>query len=371
MAIFSLQTINAQSSKVSTAYFLMSDYKESKSLKDLMKAKEAIDVASKHETTSLQGKTWYYSGLIYNLLSKNEITKADGTDYSSISIASLTKAITINDKKFREDAKVIQLFRELSVNSFNEGVEFYKVQNFKSSYTKFISTVSTNKLIIDHGEVEPVSTITAIEYSAISASNAGMDNEAIDSYEKLMKLDNVGNHYFNLAKLYKKVGNEASYKETLEKGSVAFPDDANIIIEQLNILIKAGKTADAIDKIDKAIELQPENDMLYFVKGNTLETAGQVDEALKLYEKATEVNPKNDKALYNIGAVHFKKANKLIEEMNKLGMEPAEIKKYDALNAERKNIYRKAKPYFEKVLELVPGDAVSKKALNKINSTLE
>jgi len=369
--LISLQTINAQSSKVSTAYFLMDDYEQAHNSKDLLKAKEAIDAAALHESTSVQGKTWYYRGLIYNMLAEDETTKVDGNDYAAEALVSLKKSLSLNDKRFRDDDKVIQILKELSVNTFNSGVEFYKTRDFKTSYAKFNSTADINAAIVENGEKEPVSSATAIEYAAISASNANLNEEAIAAYEKLMTIDKVNNHYFNLANIYKKMGDNAKYEETLEIGSKAFPDDANIIIAQLNILIKAGKTSEAMDKIDKAIELQPENDMLYFVKGNTLENAGQIDEAIVLYEKAAEINPKNDKALYNIGAVYFKQANKLIEEMNKLTMSAADTKKYEELNTERKNIYRKAKPYFEKVLELVPTDAVSKKALNKINSTLD
>lgn len=366
-----LQANFAQSSKVSTAYFLMTDYEQSKTTKDLLKAQETIDVASTHETTSLQGKTWYYRGLIYKMLSENEALKANGVDYTVDAIISFEKALTIEDKRFRDDDKVKRNLTEMTVNSFNTGVELFKAQDFKAAYVKFNGTVNLNKILSSNGVEEPVNSLTATEYSAIAASNAGMNEEAISSYKTMIEKDKENNFYFKLASLYKSTGDMDLYNATLAEGNKAFPDDVNIIIAQLNVLINTGKAGEAITKIDKAIELQPDNDMLYFVKGNTLENTGDIEAAIKLYEKAAEVNPKNDKALYNIGAVYFKKANKLIEEMNSLSMSAADTKRYEELNAERKSIYSQAKPYFEKVLAINPDDTTSQKALKKINSTLE
>jgi tetratricopeptide (TPR) repeat protein len=121
--------------------------------------------------------------------------------------------------------------------------------------------------------------------------------------------------------------------------------------------------------LDKAIELQPENDMLYFVKGNAYDKSGDMDKAIVQYQKAIEINPKNDKALYNAGAMYFLGANKYIEEMNELNYN--ETKRYNELNALRKEMYLTAKPYFERVLEIIPDDEASKKALFKINSALK
>ena len=65
----------------------------------------------------------------------------------------------------------------------------------------------------------------------------------------------------------------------------------------------------------------------------------------------------------------FLGANKFIKEMNDLDYN--ETTKYNELNAKRREMYLTAKPYFEKVLELIPEDVASKKALFKINSALK
>src|SRR4051812_9515687 len=45
----------------------------------LDKAKELIDKAAIHEKTGLQGKTWYYKGLIYM-----DLIRSDKPEYSSL-----------------------------------------------------------------------------------------------------------------------------------------------------------------------------------------------------------------------------------------------------------------------------------------------
>ena len=371
VSFISLQISVAQSSKVNNAYFLMDDYKQSKNSKDLIKAKEAIDEAITHETTSVQGKTWYYRGLIYKLLSKDEETSKNGIDYTTPALESFEKALSLKDKKFRNDDKVITYLKEMAVNSFNKGVELFKTGDFKTAYDKFNNTVNINKTIKNNKESEPVKTVVAVEYSAIAASNAGLNTEAISSYKKLLSLNKSADTYFKIAKLYEKIGDKDLYKKTLEDGAAAFPDNANIIIEQLRVLMQEGKMDEAIGKIDQAIKVDPKNEKLYFIKAKSLADAGKDEEAVALYEKAIELNPEYTDAIYNLGTIYFLKPNKSVEEMNSLGMGAADQKRYNELKEQQKQYYIKAKPYFEKVLEIDPNDSLAKKAINKINLKLD
>lgn len=366
ITVFSLQFAYSQSSKVSTAYFLMSDYEDSKSAKDLLKAKDAINAAAENETTSVLGKTWYYRGLIYNMLSKDETTKADGTDYTAEALNSFEKSLTLKDKKFRDDDKVIRILQEMTVNSFNSGVELFKKQDYKMAYSKFKSVQNLNAIVKANGEKPAVNNLTAVEYTGIAASNAGMNEEGIEAFKIMIEKDTENNFYFKLASLYKNLGKDDLYKETLEKGAKAFPEDIDIIFAQLNILIKAGKSEEALTIIDKAISLQPDNAMLYFVKGNSLDAMGKESEAIELYKKSIEIEPKNQDAYNNIAAVYTKQAKVLYKEMNDLGTSSADNIKFDELNATRKGILAKAIPFLEKSLELFPDDAVTAKSLKQM-----
>ena len=359
----------AQSSQVMAAYSYLGEYNLSKDGEDLVEAKKAIDKASEHETTSLQGKTWYYRGMIYQMLSKDELLSKTDDTYTDEALKSFEKALSLDDKKFRNQEDCLNYMRAISADIFNNGVDKYQKGEYAAAYKDFMAMKAINKTLTANEVDLVVDTERTVSNAASAAEQAGMTEEAIAAYKDLLSMNNEANNYRFLASLYKKTGDKEKALATLEEAEKAHPENADIIIDQLNYYIEDGKLADAIDKLDKAIELQPENDMLYFVKGNAYDKNGDVEKAIVEYENAIRINPKNDKALYNAGAMYFLGANKYITEMNDLNYN--ETKKYNELDAKRKEMYLKAKPYFEKVLEIIPDDEASKKALFKINSALE
>ena len=371
IASFSMQLLSAQGSKVSSAYFLMDDYNNDKTVESLQKAKKAIDEAVVHETTSLQGKAWYYRGLIYNMLSKDETTKSADANYTSEAVKSFEKALTIEDKRFRDDKKVVLNLQDIAVNTFNSAIESHQGKDFKKAYNSYTEVGKIREILKANG-----SNLT-FEYNAVlknltfAAEDGGMLEEAIVGYNKLIESDPKDAYFFNLAKLYKKNENEEMYLATLDRGAEANPDNANIIIEQLNYLMKAGKKEAAMGKIDKAIELQPDNHVLYFVKAKTYDDDGDKENAIKFYNEALEVNPKYTDALFNIGAIYFLAGNPIVEKMNELTTSPADTKIYNGLVEERKVTYRKAKVYFEQILEMEPDNAGAQKTIDKINRVLD
>lgn len=367
--LFAGQLSYAQGSKVMAAYNYLEEYKLGKDGNDLVEAKEAIDKAIEHETTGVQGKTWYYRGMIYQMLAKDEMLSKTDDTYTATALASFEKAVNLEDKKFRNKEDAVTYIRAISSDVFNSGADAYQSGNYEQAYKDFNAMKAINETLSKHGADLVVTTERSVSNAAASAEAAGMVPEAIASYEELLTMTEDANNYVFLSRLYKKSGDKEKAMATLDSAAENFPDNAEVVIEQLNYFIEDNNVAGAIDKIDKAIELQPENDMLYFIKGNAYDKSGDMDKAIVEYERAIEINPKNDKALYNAGAMYFLGANKYIQEMNELDFN--ETAKYDELNEKRRQMYLTAKPYFEKVMELIPDDAASKKALFKINSALE
>lgn len=366
-----MQLAHAQASKVSSVSFLMSDYNNEKIVKSLVKAKDLIDEAAAFEATMIQGKTWYYRGLVYALLAKEETTKNDGSNYIGEAITSFEKALTIEDKRFREDAKVLIQLKDLAATSFNTAIEKQNAKEFKKAYADYQRVQEINNILEKNGGKLQFDVNLATKNATYAAEDAGMVKEAISGYNTLIENDAKDAYYFSLANLYKKEGKDEMYVKTLDRGNKEFPENANIIIAQLNFLRANGKTDEAMAKIDKAIELQPENEVLYFVKAKTLADGGETEAALKVYEEALTVNPEYTDAIYNIGAIYFLKGNPIVEKMNTLTTSAADTKIYNGLVEERKTIYRKAKTYFERVLEIKPDDANALATIKKIDRVLE
>jgi tetratricopeptide (TPR) repeat protein len=371
LGTISVNETMAQASKVMSANTYLSDYNLDKKTDNLLKAKEAIDAAAKHDVTSLQGKTWLTRGIIYQTLFVNPELGNGPDDFATEALKSLENSLTINDTKFKDQAKSITYLKALSADVFNRGVDvFQKGTDMKSAYKYFYMMTDLNKVLEANKETGVVTTAQSLGNAAQAAEKGGLDKEARDAYFQLITIDPQPFYFAKVAAYHKENGNIEKALSVLDEGAKKYPEDAGITIEQLNIYIAQDKLSEAIGLIDKAIALQPENDMLYFVKGNAYDGAKKPEEAEKAYKQALDINPDNNRALFNLAAIYYLGANVYIEQMSNLGLSAADQKKYDALDLKRKENYKLAKPYFERVLELIPDDKEAKKALDKINSVL-
>lgn len=370
MTLLVFATTFAQSSKVMTASSYLDDYNTvDKKVEYLMKAKEAIDAAGKHEVTSLQGKTWFLTGQILHAMANDEnIQKSAEDNFFGKAMEAYEKALTIVDKKFRDQTKVVRFMTGLSADIYNDAVDSYQAGDYTRSYNMFYMMKSINATLAENGGQGAMETGTCLSNAAMAADAAGMKEEAMAIYKELIVEDPKPIYYMEISKSLKAAGDREGAMELLTEGTKKFTDNSEILIELINYYLQDSKLIEALDLIDKAIELQPENDMLHFVKGDAYEKSGKLEEAQAEYEIAVEKNPDNVQAIYNIGVMYFNKANVIVKEMNELGIN--DNVKYDELNAQRKDLYRKAKPFFEQVLEKDPEDVGSTKALNKINATL-
>lgn len=155
----------------------------------------------------------------------------------------------------------------------------------------------------------------------------------------------------NLAQNYSDKGNNEKALEVISKGRSEFPSSYSLLIDEANIYYKAGDNAKFKERLEEAIRLNPTEPTLYYNVGVMNMDQKNIDEAIKNFEKAIELKPDYADAYNNIGAAIIEKAAPIIDEMNK---SLADFKKYDKLQAQQFDIYRKALPYYEKAYELNP-----------------
>ncbi|OGS70295.1 MAG: hypothetical protein A3F91_03290 [Flavobacteria bacterium RIFCSPLOWO2_12_FULL_35_11] len=155
----------------------------------------------------------------------------------------------------------------------------------------------------------------------------------------------------NLAQNYSDKGNNEKALEIISKGRTEFPSSYSLLIDEANIYYKAGDNAKFKERLEEAIRLNPTEPTLYYNVGVMNMDQKNIDEAIKNFEKAIELKPDYADAYNNIGAAIIEKAAPIIEEMNK---SLADFKKYDKLQVQQFDIYRKALPYYEKAYELNP-----------------
>ena len=143
------------------------------------------------------------------------------------------------------------------------------------------------------------------------------------------------------------------------------PKDIDLIITEANLYYQLEDLDRYKALIQEATTLDPNNADLYYNLGVVSADAKDIENAEKYYKKALELNPSYVNAKMNLAALILSEESDIIEEMNGLGNSAADNKRYDELKEKRLNVYRKAIPYLEGVLEQDPeNDAAIKTLMN-------
>ena len=148
----------------------------------------------------------------------------------------------------------------------------------------------------------------------------------------------------NLAQNYVELGDTDKALEVITEGRVEFPTSYSLLIDEANIYYKKGDNANFKSRLEKAITMNPTEPTLYYNVGVMNMDQKNIDEAIKYFEKAVELKPDYGDAYNNIGAAIIEKAAPIIEQMNK---SLSDFNKYDKLQAQQFEIYKKAIPYYE------------------------
>ncbi|MEO8148704.1 MAG: tetratricopeptide repeat protein [Bacteroidia bacterium] len=364
VAILSVSLAYSQKAKVQTAYSYMKEG-------DLDKAKQYIDEASVNEGSMGMAKTWYYRGQIYQGMFKNAKYGSLSPDPLGEAYKSYKKALEI-DPKYEYKDEITQYMAFITASIFNDGLASYEAKDYNKALTRFETIL----------EINPNDT-SSIVNSALAADKAGMSEKAIGYYERLVALNyQDAAIYMSLVQLYKNAGQKDKATEALLKGRKAFPNDNNLMIEELNSVLQSGDDKKAAAMLDQAIAHDPENSSLYFAAGtiydklaNPKDAKGTdlpkpenytelVNKSAGYYTSAIAKKPDYFEANYNIGALYFNQGAELANKANNMPLNKQ--KEADALNKQAADKLKQAEPYLEKALALNPKDPSTQLSLKQL-----
>jgi len=155
----------------------------------------------------------------------------------------------------------------------------------------------------------------------------------------------------NIALIYIEQGREEEAVSALKAAKEANPDDTSLMQTEADMYYKMGKKDKYKELMEQIVAQDPTNATLYYNLGVTSFEIGDNDAAIAYYENALKYDPEMTEARLNIAAAILANEAKIVEEMNTLGMSKGDTKKYDELAEKRKDVYRKALPYLEQVME--------------------
>ncbi len=398
IGLFSLNA-SAQKAKVVTAYNYNKSYEQSdkdeKDCEDLAKGVEAIQSAVKDDKTKDWAKTWYYGGNLYfnAALSEDEACKEmikeplDNTlDFYLTALKYNIEAEGSNDLDFEKPADQMKFMGYLTnkdtkfddptytqdilmrkfpyiANAFiNNGVEYFNAGNYEKALDYYGKSVMVNGIT---GRVDTLGMYNA----ALAAERLEKYDEALTYYSILSQIKYGGaDIYLYMASIHQKKEDTASYIETIRKGLEVYPNNTNLILQELSYLMETGQEEEALASFDKAIANEPENSALYYNRGFIYDQTKKIDEAASDYSKALELKPDFFDAAYNLGAMYY---NAGVEWNNKAtSYDIEETDKYDEATKKANEYFMKAKPALEKAHELDETDQNTMASLVKIYAIL-
>jgi len=359
----------AQNKNVVSAINYLRDYSSAKNTDDLLEAKKYIDEAALNEETKGKPKTWAKRAEVYAALMtcKDEKIKNLGINFLDELFNSYKQVIaTSTDKKSDFYLTAQDGLRMCAGNFFNAGGDSYKNQEYANALLNFEKSVSINKDLILKTDT------LGIYYSGLSADKAGNFEKAKQYYIEAInnkygtgygEAEMVRPYYF-LAQICKKENNDVEYLNTLKSSRAAFPNNKDLLTEEMNYYILSGKLTDALKSMDEAIAKEPNNKTTYMNKGILYDNLANPKEGKKLDEKqfeeywtkavestakAVELDANYFDALFQLGALYYNKGVRQTEFANTItGMSANEVKRYDAETKKAEALFRQALPHFEK-----------------------
>lgn len=392
--IIGASALQAQSSKVQTAWRNISDYESSKDASSLAKAKEAIDMAIVHEDTKEKAKTWVYKAKVeyygfQESLKKEEaklttITDKDEkktmayglvptTQYEEAGKA-LQKASELDkDKTYQMDLGMVGMMLMNDVNNLAYGR--YKAKNFGEAAEFFYGSFMMSKMM---GKKD-----TNSVYNAILSAQKANKNEDVKKYSETMIREKMATPFTHIA-LYESLlamKDTAAAIEAMANGRKAFPKDAELMNRETEYYLSQGKRDAALANLNASIEREPKNGLLYLVRGNVYDNIANpkdekgkdkekpqdydamMDKAEADYKMAADLDQKNFDTWYNLGALYNNRGGYYQSKADAITKMNAEQKAWgDKATVQFKN----AVPALEKALDLKPNDKVTMQALRKL-----
>ena len=333
---------------------------------ELAKAKASIDLAAEHEETKNEARTWHYYGIVYyKIAAYPEFNDLD-PDALDKSFEAFAK-IPALDPSYANDRQnmfdIYQHIQSITSNYFNKGAVAYENGEYKDAIECYMSAYNA-MLVIGQKDNEAlliaaqIALYNAKEYETVIA----ICNQLLAEQYESPKV------YQYLAVANSQLGNDEDMLKYINEGRAKFPEDDNLINEQINAYLKLKREAEIIDQIKEMADKNSNNSVYCLIIGtiysNQESEIYNVDSALVYYNRAIEINPNDENAYINVGSMYIDKSAALINKANELPLD--KFAEYDALIAEAKVFDEKALPYVEKAYELVPGDDAIRQALRTL-----
>ncbi len=353
--------LSAQNSNVVSAYNYMQDG-------DLAKAVEYIEPATQDAKTGAVEKTWRYRGDIYRLIAMGEdaALKSAFPDALDKAVESYLKANELDTKgSYKiENVKALGALQGLSLNTGNDA---FTAKNYDAAIANYARSEKIAKAF-------GVADTNAIFNSALAYESKGDAANAITRYREAIAAGyNKAEVYRYIASLQRKGDDLNGAIATIGEGRSKFPDDKELILDEMSYLLAADRSAEAEESVKLGLSKDPNNAVLWSIlaslydkkASDAKEEAAMVEwytKAEEAYKKSIELDPKFFDSYFNIGVLYNNRAAFEYEKCNKIKSDT----EYTKCKTVADDIYVKAIPFFEQAHELKADDVQTIQQLMKL-----
>lgn len=198
------------------------------------------------------------------------------------------------------------------------------------------------------------------------STKMGLYAQALQEFETAtMIIPDSSQGWINLGLIYYSTDSTEQALEAYHQAIMINPEDLSLLSNLFSIYFNSGEYDSAVVYGKKMLTLDLENSSRANILYNmafAYNSLDMIDSGIASLKKVIEINPEDPDALYNLGAFMIRSSSKISAQISGLdslqNLPGAEPKKYkseiDSLGAIRKELFKEAAGYFEKVVKIQP-----------------
>jgi len=251
------------------------------------------------------------------------------------------------------------VYNSLALDLYTQGGQQFDAKDYAGALKSFETQIA-----ITESDKYVGVTDTGMYYNAgLAAMNAKEHQTAIKYFEKCAEMGYQGvNTYFQISQNYLEMGDTLKAESILKDLRTKFADNKNVILELIDLYIKAGKNDAALENLVIARTDDPDNYSLHFAEGIIYLNEDRYDEAITSLSRSVELNPEFYDSQYGLGASYINKASDMFAKANDI----MDVNEYNKAVDDAMAVFAKALPYMEKANELKPDDVYALRSLREL-----
>lgn len=346
--------VNAQT-PIKEAMNSFASYTATAEFSQLEKAKKFIDDAYKTKRDSFTFKNNLVRCMVYATLANRDINRK--LSYVKEPIAEAAFALNrLLPAKLSETyfAEITYCKKQLAQAYLVRANSDLAATQYYSAYDDYlwVDSLNPDNIMVRHN-------------LAVLSEQLGYRDKAIEFYQDLIAnaKSRMAEYYIVLSNLYDQKGDADHSLSILQKGTVIYPKNRDILFKQINILSDNKKYSAITTLIDNALNLQPDNIQLYYLAGFSQAYLGNLNLAERYYKKIIALDPYNYEGNYALGLLYLNQYQKNAVKKELLQNAKLYLKTAGEINPNSINVLKMQAAIYQEVGE----KNLLKQTRNKLN----